>query len=230
MTSFNPIIQSSSSSPPFAKVEEEVEYEEEDEYDEDDYYGQPDKLPNNMEAKSSKPTTEEPQVESIDKLKKINSSPETNLRTFAQNSANQKQSTVIVNVDKSARLTQTQNGKTVNQLDEIEVEKSNPIKKEKTVSGSSSRQKVEHKARYRASNSDDQEKKTGKSRKPDSYVTVTKSLTGSLDENKQESGKFASTYYTKSSTCGFFTFSCNIVYGANGKSKICRPKESNPKC
>lgn len=230
MTSFNPIIQPSSLSPPFAKVEEEVEYEEEDEYDEDDYYGQPDKLPNNMEAKSSKPTTEEPQDEILDKSKKISSNPETNLKTFAQNSANQKQTTVIVNADKNDRSTQTQNGKTVNQLEEIEEEKSNSIKKEKTLSGSSSRQKVEHKARYRASNSDDQEKTTNKSRKPDSYVTVTKSLTGSLDENKQESSKFASTYYTKSSTCGFFTFSCNIVYGANGKSKICRPKESNPKC
>lgn len=230
MTSFNPIIQSSSSSPPFAKVEEEIEYEEEDEYDEDDYYGQPDKLPNNMEAKSSKPTTEEPQIESIDKSKKISSSPETNLRTFAQNSENQKQTTVIVNADKNARLTQTQNGKTVNQFKEIEEDKSNSAKKEKTLSGSSSRQKVDHKSRYRASNSDDQEKTKSNSRKPDSYVTVTKSLTGSLDENKQESSKFASTYYTKSSTCGFFTFSCNIVYGANGKSKICRPKESNPKC
>lgn len=212
-------------------MEEEVEYEEEDDYEEDDYYGQSDKLPNNMEAKSSKPTTEEPQVESIEKTKKISASPETNLKTFAQNSANQKQTTVIVNADKNARLTQTQNGKTVqNQLDEVEEDRSSLLKKEKTVSASNSRQKVEHKARYRASNSDDQDKTKNKSRKPDSYVTVTKSLTGSLDENNQESSKFASTYYTKSSTCGFFTFSCNIVYGANGKSKICRPKESNPKC
>lgn len=64
--------------------------------------------------------------------------------------------------------------------------------------------------------------------KPDTFVSVTKSVTGSLDgdNNKpNEDKKFASTYYTKSSTCGYFTFSCNVVYGSNGRSKICRPKE-----
>lgn len=63
--------------------------------------------------------------------------------------------------------------------------------------------------------------------KPDSYVTVTKSVSGSLDNAKStpnDDKKFESTYYTKSSTCGYFTFSCNIVYGSNGRSKICRPK------
>ena len=193
-------------------MEEEVEYEEEDEYDDDDYY---DKLPNNMEAKSSKPTTEEPQDESTDKTKKIIS--------------NQKQTTVIVNADKNPRLTQTQtNNKTVNQLDKVEEKNSTSANKDKTVYNS--RQRVEHKGRYRASKPDDQDLPKNKLHQPDSYVTVTKSSTGSLDENNQESSKFASTYYTKSSTCGFFTFSCNIVHGANGKSKICRPKESNPKC
>lgn len=71
-------------------------------------------------------------------------------------------------------------------------------------------------------------------RAPDSYVTVTKSVTGSMDNSKnppQENKNFQSTYYTKSSTCGYFTFSCNIVYGANGRSKICRPKApANGKC
>lgn len=71
--------------------------------------------------------------------------------------------------------------------------------------------------------------------KPDSYVTVTKSVSGSLDSANQstptDSKKFESTYYTKSSTCGYFTFSCNIVYGSNGRSKICRPKApANGKC
>lgn len=70
--------------------------------------------------------------------------------------------------------------------------------------------------------------------KPDSYVTVTKSVSGSLDSEKStpaDNKKFESTYYTKSSTCGYFTFSCNIVYGSNGRSKICRPKApSNGKC
>lgn len=71
-------------------------------------------------------------------------------------------------------------------------------------------------------------------KRPDSYVTVTKSVTGSIDNTKnppQENKNFASTYYTKSSTCGYFTFTCNIVYGANGRSKICRPKTpTNGKC
>lgn len=70
--------------------------------------------------------------------------------------------------------------------------------------------------------------------KPDSYVTVTKSVSGSLDNAKStptDDKKFQSTYYTKSSTCGYFTFSCNIVYGSNGRSKICRPKTpANGKC
>lgn len=70
--------------------------------------------------------------------------------------------------------------------------------------------------------------------KPDTYVTITKSISGSLDNSKAtpaDDKKFESTYYTKSSTCGYFTFSCNIVYGSNGRSKICRPKTpTNGKC
>lgn len=68
--------------------------------------------------------------------------------------------------------------------------------------------------------------------KPDSYVTVTKSVSGSLDKSTPtDNNKFESTFYTKSSTCGYFTFSCNIVYGSNGRSKICRPKApANGKC
>jgi hypothetical protein len=60
---------------------------------------------------------------------------------------------------------------------------------------------------------------------PDSFVTVTKSVTGQLDNGKagNNTGKYTHTYYTKSSTCGYFTFSCNIVFGSNGRTKICRP-------
>nr|CAD7264318.1 unnamed protein product [Timema shepardi] len=63
---------------------------------------------------------------------------------------------------------------------------------------------------------------------PDSFVTVTKSVTGQLDGNKvpsnnHEGRNFTHTYYTKSSTCGYFTFSCNIVFGSNGRTKICKP-------
>lgn len=63
--------------------------------------------------------------------------------------------------------------------------------------------------------------------RPDSFVTVTKSISGSLDNTKtppSDDKKFESTYYTKSSTCGYFTFTCNVVYGSNGRSKICRPR------
>ncbi|PNF27642.1 hypothetical protein B7P43_G15404 [Cryptotermes secundus] len=60
---------------------------------------------------------------------------------------------------------------------------------------------------------------------PDSFVTVTKSVTGQLDNGKanNSTGKYTHTYYTKSSTCGYFTFSCNIVFGSNGRTKICKP-------
>jgi hypothetical protein len=60
---------------------------------------------------------------------------------------------------------------------------------------------------------------------PDSFVTVTKSVTGQLDNGKASNGtgKYTHTYYTKSSTCGYFTFSCNIVFGSNGRTKICKP-------
>lgn len=69
--------------------------------------------------------------------------------------------------------------------------------------------------------------------KPDSYVTVTKSVSGSLDNSKTapaDDKKFESTYYSKTSTCGYFTFSCNIVYNSNGRKKICKKIPTNGKC
>ncbi|KAK9302085.1 hypothetical protein QLX08_005811 [Tetragonisca angustula] len=56
-----------------------------------------------------------------------------------------------------------------------------------------------------------------------SYYTVTNSVTGKLD-GRNSPRKYEHRYYTKSSTCGYFTFSCNIVYGSNGRTKICKPK------
>ncbi|CAD1468394.1 unnamed protein product, partial [Heterotrigona itama] len=55
------------------------------------------------------------------------------------------------------------------------------------------------------------------------YYTVTNSITGKLD-GRNSPRKYEHRYYTKSSTCGYFTFSCNIVYGSNGRTKICKPK------
>ncbi|XP_076248689.1 uncharacterized protein LOC143188365 [Calliopsis andreniformis] len=56
-----------------------------------------------------------------------------------------------------------------------------------------------------------------------SYYTVTNSFAGKMDDNRNPR-KYEHRYYTKSSTCGYFTFSCNIVYGSNGRTKICKPK------
>ncbi|XP_029160571.1 uncharacterized protein LOC114932503 isoform X2 [Nylanderia fulva] len=56
-----------------------------------------------------------------------------------------------------------------------------------------------------------------------SYYTVTNSFAGKLN-GSNEPRKYEHRYYTKSSTCGYFTFSCNVVYGSNGRTKICKPK------
>ncbi|XP_076763530.1 uncharacterized protein LOC143430934 [Xylocopa sonorina] len=56
-----------------------------------------------------------------------------------------------------------------------------------------------------------------------SYYTVTNSVAGKID-GRNSPRKYEHRYYTKSSTCGYFTFSCNVVYGSNGRTKICKPK------
>lgn len=56
-----------------------------------------------------------------------------------------------------------------------------------------------------------------------SYYTITNSVAGKMGD-KNSPRKYEHRYYTKSSTCGYFTFSCNIVYGSNGRTKICKPK------
>lgn len=53
----------------------------------------------------------------------------------------------------------------------------------------------------------------------DGFMTVTKSETGEL-QNK--SRNYDHTYYTKSSTCGFFTYTCNVIDGPDGRTKICK--------
>lgn len=53
------------------------------------------------------------------------------------------------------------------------------------------------------------------------YVTVTNNIAGKMGDPKPN---YEHRYYTKSSTCGYFTFSCNIVHGSNGRTKICKPK------
>ncbi|XP_039310877.1 uncharacterized protein LOC105205557 [Solenopsis invicta] len=56
-----------------------------------------------------------------------------------------------------------------------------------------------------------------------SYYTVTNSFAGKIN-GSNEPKKYEHRYYTKSSTCGYFTFSCNVLYGSNGRTKICKPK------
>lgn len=144
-----------------------------------------------------------------------------NSKTFSQNSPTQKQQATVAVPSIKYRLTQTQNGKT--QVSPPTATEKAPEKKYHTRFLPS---------KHIAHNVADKEGEGKNS--PDTYVTVTKSVSGSLDNNKtppEDNKEFASTYYTKSSTCGYFTFSCNIVYGSNGRSKICRPKApSNGKC
>ena len=220
-----------------------------DDEDDEDYYSQPEKL----EPKSSKlaTTTEIPFDSSETTVR--GRGEDTTIKIFTQKSQNQKQAAAVVNPDKNVRLVQTQNGRTVKypptfessvkQKNKDEENKKIPegfesVDSEPTdVSISKTTQKIKYKTRYLPSkpsdgkNSvDDGEEKSQKMMKPNSYVSVTNSVSGSLNENNQENGKFASTYFTKSSTCGHFTFSCNIVYGSEGRSRICRPKQANQKC
>lgn len=212
-----------------------------DEEDDEDYYAQPE----NLEAKSSKiPTTTEYPNDISETTIRGSKNEETTIKIFTQKSPNQKQVTAIVNPDRNVRLTQTQNGRTIkyppsfNKKSEDLTENNIPEDKDSSdVTVSKTTQKIKYKTRYLPSKPsetkdsiEDGEEKNQKLLKPDSFVSVTNSVSGSLNENNQENGKFASTYFTKSSTCGHFTFSCNIVYGSEGRSRICRPKQSNQKC
>lgn len=237
MTSSNPTLLSS------AKVDQVEEYDEEDDdLDEDmdeDYYSQSE----NMEPKSRKvPTTTD--IPSEDTTVK---GEETTLKIFSQRSSSQKQVTAILNPDKNVRLVQTQNGRTVKYPLDSNLKPEDKKKVSEHYEGEDSKpqditiskttQKIKYKTRYLPSKASetkneivDNDEARKKKIKPDSYVSVTNSMTGTLNENNQENGKFASTYFTKSSTCGHFTFTCNTVYGSEGRSRICRPKQNNSKC
>lgn len=73
---------------------------------------------------------------------------------------------------------------------------------------------------------------------PEGYISVTKSVTGQLPAGGAaapgpgtatvggEAGDpktFSHTYFTAASACGFFSYSCNEVSGAMGKTNICKP-------
>lgn len=246
VTSSNPTLLSSAKPDDKIKIEDEDIYDEDDdaldEEDDEDYYAQPE----NLEAKSSKvPTTTEIPSDTSETTIRGDKQEDTTIKIFTQKSPNQKQVTAIINPDRNVRLTQTQNGRTVKyppsfgkkSEDLLENKVSTDDTDSPDVTVSKTTQKIKYKTRYLPSkpsetkNSiEDTDEKNQKLLKPDSFVSVTNSVSGTLNENNQENGKFASTYFTKSSTCGHFTFSCNIVYGSEGRSRICRPKQSNQKC
>lgn len=61
------------------------------------------------------------------------------------------------------------------------------------------------------------------------YVSVSKSVTRDLDSENNIRKQYSHTYYTKSSSCGYFTFTCTMVSGADGRKKVCKPKiPTNP--
>lgn len=61
------------------------------------------------------------------------------------------------------------------------------------------------------------------------YVSVSKSVTRDLDSENNIRKQYSHTYYTKSSSCGYFTFTCTMVSGADGMKKVCKPKiPTNP--
>lgn len=63
----------------------------------------------------------------------------------------------------------------------------------------------------------------------DRYVSVSKSVARDLDAEDHVRKQYSHSYYTKSSSCGFFTFTCTMVSGAEGRKKVCRPKiPTNP--
>lgn len=151
--------------------------------------------------------------------------------TFSQNSSTQKQqATISGGIANKFNLIQTQNGHSSHYSSKPTTEKIPDGFK-----GTVNLEKKYH-TRYLPSKHSSQTQNNlaeENIKSPNSYITITKSITGSLGNKNSPEDKqnFSSTYYTKSSTCGYFTFSCNIVYGTNGRSKICRPKApTNGKC
>lgn len=165
-------------------------------------------------------------------------------KIFSQHSPSQNQQAAIPIPNGKYHLRQTQNGKSKTHSSLAE---STPTEAPTTTSTTSTTTTTTPKPRsitttrhlptkhvlnlHQNHNAEDEAPTTDKS--PNSYVTVTKSVTGSMDESKsppEDKQKFASTYYTKSSTCGYFTSSCNTVYGKNGRGKICRKAPTKGKC
>lgn len=225
------------------KIDEEVEYEDDDEeYNEDDYAAAEDTKSAKFESAKKhdeklaalvKDKDNKIEIEKTSKNININKSADGKI--FSQHSPTQKQATAIADPNQKYSLVQTQNGKSVYQpetTEKIPEGFSGRILTEKKVEKSVEPPKKIITRFLPSKHLENRNNDAEAPKNPDSYVTLTKSVSGSLDDKAPTGdGKFASTYYTKTSTCGYFTFSCNIVYGQNGRSKICRPKTpGNGKC
>ncbi|XP_059472727.1 collagen alpha-1(III) chain-like [Neocloeon triangulifer] len=57
---------------------------------------------------------------------------------------------------------------------------------------------------------------------PTSFVSVTQKVSSQAPYSSPR--ELEHTYYTKASKCGYYTFSCQIVEGSNGRAKVCKPK------
>lgn len=175
---------------------------------------------------------------SIVKKSKLNASSTTarpSPTTFEQSSTTQKQVASIPTSRDKYHIVQNQNGR-ISTHSSTKEKLENKPRKLGSKDPSSLTHAQETKEVVRTKFLPTKDGVADKKQLPDSYVSITKQITGVEQKKNNElpniPGKnFESTYYTKSSTCGYFTFSCNIVYGANGRSKICRPKPpTNGKC
>jgi hypothetical protein len=236
VTSANPTLISSSVSsdkfsttfkPPIKEYDEDYEGpDEDDDMDEDEEYDDYHTSAPEFENKAAlRITTTEPSVEITE-----TELDDTTVRVFTQKSPNQKQVAVVASPEgKPLRLVQTQNGKTFTyppkqqRIDEFQ-----PPEDAHDVTISKTTQKIKYKTRYLPSTPEDENALNKKSLKDENFVSITNSLSGNVDDTGD--GKFESTYITKTSKCGHVTFSCNVVYGSEGRSRICRPKQPNTKC
>lgn len=197
--------------------------------DDEDYYAQPENQKLEAKSQSKIPTTTDLPSERDTTMRAKYE--DTTIKIFTQKSPTQKQVTAIINPDKNVRLTQTQNGRTIQyprnyeskveqrNRNEDKLNKNNVDEDSDSDDGSSdiliskTTQKIKYKTRYLPSKPSDTKNSIESENSKDSYVSVTNSLSGNISDNS----KFDSTYITKSSSCGTSTFSCNIVYSSEGK-------------
>lgn len=214
----------STSKPQIAEEYNDYEEGNDDEEDDDDEEEEEDYLteaPGVENRSGGKVTTTEPNLDLSD-----TEDDDTTARVITQ-----KQVPVIASHEgKPVRLVQTQNGQTFTFPPKTnhKIDKFEPPVDAHDVTISKTTQKIRYKTRYQPPKSEDTNNLLNKKSLDDPHVSITNSLSGNVDDNGD--GKFESTYITKSTKCGHVTFSCNVVYGSEGRSRICRPKQPTTKC